>query len=89
MTIGVTHDLKVKFLLAVINFFSEAGYCVDEVEIAFVITAMNAVGFRLSGVIGEQLLSDFCVYGAVNKTWTRIEDSNVSKYLLAISKTSS
>jgi hypothetical protein len=88
VTNGVTHDLKAGYLYAVLQFFEKAGYIIDGVEIAFLLTSMNRAGFNVKGVESDKALQKYFVYNQTGEKWSRIEDSNVTKYELPLSRRS-
>lgn len=87
VTKGVKHDLKAGYLYAVVKFFEEAGYTINEVEIAFILTAINCVDFSVEGVEAKNALKEYRVYGGNGAKWATISDSTVQKYILTLSKT--
>jgi hypothetical protein len=86
VTTGVTRDLKAGYLYDVLHFFEKAGYIIDGVEIAFLLTSMNRVAFHVKGVESDKALQKYFVYNRAGEKWSRIEDSNVTKYELPLSK---
>lgn len=85
---GETHDLKAGYLYAVLRFFEKAGYVIDGVEIAFLQTSMNQVGFNVKGVESDRALEKYFIYNRLGEKWPKIEDSNVRKCKLLLSRSS-
>lgn len=87
VTKGKTHDLKAGFLYTVLKFFEKAGYTINEVEIAFVLTPMNCTDFAVEGVEAHNALQEYSVYVGGGAKWNTISDGTVQKYTLTLSKT--
>lgn len=87
ITKGAGHDLKAEYLHSVILFFIQAGYVINSVEIAFVLTPDNASTFRLGSVTGNMFLTQFRVFGCAKMWTTKVDETNIAKYELKPSKT--
>ena len=85
ITKGKSHDLKGGFMYTVVQLFEEAGYMVDSVELAFILTQENMDSFALGKVEGADFLKQYKRFNSQEK-WeeNKIHDC-ISKYELAIS----
>ena len=68
--------------------FEIAGYTVEAVEIAFILTRHNHTRFSLSDFEGTEFLKDYTVFNASEK-WGAMIKKNVAKYKMKLSETSS
>lgn len=84
VTKGISHDLKAHFMHSVVLFFEKAGYVIDSVEIAFILTEHNSRSFQLSTVVGEHFLADYKRFGLATK-WDVVDEHSIAKYELELS----
>jgi hypothetical protein len=85
ITKGQEHGYKAEYMYPVLGFFEEAGFEIESVEIAFVLTSHNVNSFELGAVTGYAFLKDYTIYGSSEK-WTTVDCTNISKYELVLSK---
>lgn len=84
VTKGVSHDLKAEYMYSATMFFERAGFLVESIEIAFLLTPKNSSSFSLDAVNGIGFLSKYQVYGKGKVKWTGVED--ISSYELTLSR---
>ena len=84
VTKAMSHSLKAGYMFSVIEFFEEAGYEVESVEIAFLLTPKNVSTFTLGEVEGIDFLKAYGLFGAMQVKWQNSED--IAKYELQLSR---
>ena len=80
VTKSTTHSLKLKYFAEVVRFLSAAGYVIDSVEIAFIVTKRNISNFRVlsSKVSGSGLLSHANVPPKIgNSKWSKGKEQDL------------
>ena len=87
VTKGEKHSLKGGYLLDVTQFFETAGFTVDSIEFAFILTCDNKDSFELSEVDGVGFMKDYQRFKYSEKWEGRPEKmgDSISKYELLLS----
>ena len=84
VTKAMSHSLKGGYMFSVIDFFEAAGYKVESVEIAFLLTPKNVNIFTLAEVEGIDFLKEYGLFGAAPAKWQN--SSDIAKYELQLSR---
>ena len=88
VTKGAKHSLEGGFVFTVVQFFETAGYVIESIEFAFILTEDNKNSFVLSDVEGVSFMEDYNRFNHSTK-WDgkpeKMSDS-VSRYELSLSK---